>query len=596
MQHPTSRAPVRLPAQVFHSSAKSQVARLRRWMWLAVAVPLALSLPTLGAGRTWLISAASTLGICLLVHWVLTRQLRPGQPIVVLDDEGIQSPQFKPAPQRYRWDEVLDVTPLIVQGYPVLRLQLTSTTDRPDRRAFWSGFNPARPTLALNVLCAEDQLRLLEALRSRIARAEDRSPGAPLPQRSALHDAHRFEADLKARTPVPWACHVFAALNIVVWGITLSLGADPISPSAQQLLAWGGNAASEVQRGAWWRLLSATFLHSGALHLTLNMVGLWAIGTTVERLFGHRLFALVYLASALVGSGFSLHFAAQKAVSVGASGAVFGLAGALLTVVIRHRHALPPLFGARNRNSMLFFIAYSLYQGFTKPGVDNAAHIGGLLAGAALAWTLPERLTADSARKPVMRALLGGSLATAVVCTLLVISAPPAQRDVRALFEGESHFVAGMRELQGSIVALQRDQQALQARRTTPGQLEQRIREVHVPAMRRAFNELQQARLAPDDPRQPVIEPARALATLTVRRLAPATPLGPLERQALDEELKDAADRLNAAMRALPRESGGKADKPGPQPSSIDRQSILSATPVTRKVSTFFTPTPGSPL
>lgn len=540
----------RLQPQVFLPSKASQVARLRRWMWIAVALPLALSWPKIGGTTAWWVSAGTTLAICLLVHVVLTRQLRPGRPVVVLDDDGLASPRFHPLAQRYRWDEIVEASTAIVHGYPVLRLQLAPHPERPDRRAFWSGLNPARPTVVLNVLAADDQLRLVDALRRRLAVREARDDKA---RGSALHDAHRFEADLKARTPVPWACHALAAVNIIVWGVTLLLGADPLSPSALQLLAWGGNAASEVQQGAWWRLLSATFLHSGAMHLALNMVGLWAIGTTVERLFGHRLFLLVYLAAALVGSGFSLHFSAQKAISVGASGAVFGLAGALLTVVIRHRKALPPLFGARNRNSMLFFIAYSLYQGFTKTGVDNAAHIGGLLAGAALAWTLPERLSADSARKPVAKPLLAGSAATLLACVLLTVTAPLAQRDVRALFEGEAHFVEGMRELESVIRALQQDQQALQARRVSLSQLAQRSHTVHAPAMRRALAELEAARLPADDPRAPVLPAARRLAMLTVQRLDPPAPLGPLEQQGLDETLKEAAEQLNAATRALPK-------------------------------------------
>lgn len=549
---PTSSDPASPPALAFQASPHSQLARLRRWTWLAVAVPLALSWPQLGFSTAWLVSAGTTLAICTVVHWVLTRQLRPGQPIVILDADGIASTQFRPLNERYRWDDIEEASARTVQGYPMLQLLLTPDEKRPDRRRFWSGLNPARPTLMLNMLAADDQLRLVEAVRRRIAERQG-SGATSAAQHSALHEAHRFESDLKARTPVAWACHALAALNIAAWGITLSLGADPLNPSAAQLLAWGGNAASEVQQGAWWRLLTATFLHSGVLHLTMNMVGLWAIGATVERLFGHRLFLLVYGASALVGSGLSLHFSAQKAVSVGASGAVFGLAGALLTVVVRHRRSMPPLFGARNRNSMLFFIAYSLYQGFTKTGVDNAAHVGGLLAGAALAWFLPERLTAHGARKPVRWSLLGGAAATGVACVLLVLTAPPAQRDVRALFAGEAHFVAGMRRLDEAVTLLQRDQQALQHRRVTLDQLAQRSRTVHAPAMRAALAELEQAQLPADDPRRPVLAAARDLATLTLRRLDPPQPLGPLERQALDQDLKAAAQRFNDAAKSLAR-------------------------------------------
>lgn len=128
----------------------------------------------------------------------------------------------------------------------------------------------------------------------------------------------------------PWVSYALVLLNVAVWLITLASGAALMQAPADKMLVWGGNAASEVQRGQWWRLLTAVFLHSGLMHLAANMVALLCAGPTVERVYGSHRFLLLYLGAGLAGSALSMHFSAQHATAVGASGAVFGVAGALL--------------------------------------------------------------------------------------------------------------------------------------------------------------------------------------------------------------------------------------------------------------------------
>lgn len=149
------------------------------------------------------------------------------------------------------------------------------------------------------------------------------------------------------------------------------------------LVVLGGNFAPAVQSGQAWRLLSAMFLHGGVLHLLLNMVALWQAGQIVERLFGRLPYALIYLLAGLAG-GLSSLWWHPGPVSVGASGAIFGIYGALLAYLLILRGEMPLGILREIRSGTLAFIGYSLFAGFMIPGVDNAAHVGGLLAGLVL--------------------------------------------------------------------------------------------------------------------------------------------------------------------------------------------------------------------
>jgi membrane associated rhomboid family serine protease len=144
-----------------------------------------------------------------------------------------------------------------------------------------------------------------------------------------------------------------------------------------------------VQDGEYWRLLSPVLVHGSLLHLGFNMYALWIIGPTVETLYGSPRFLFIYLACAAAGSTASYVFSPAP-LSVGASGAIFGLFGVLLVADRVHKPALTR--NARNLTMQIgALIAINLVIGFTIPGIDNAAHIGGLLAGAWLGFVLVPR-------------------------------------------------------------------------------------------------------------------------------------------------------------------------------------------------------------
>lgn len=145
----------------------------------------------------------------------------------------------------------------------------------------------------------------------------------------------------------------------------------------------------------WWRLASAGFLHADLLHLAVNLFALWNLGTLVEGLWGTRRFLVIYAAALVCGNVASL--ATTVTVSVGASGAVFGLFGALVVFATRHRRLIVPR--ARNRllANLAIVLGVNVALGITVPFIDNAAHAGGFVAGIAAALVLrPVRVLGES--------------------------------------------------------------------------------------------------------------------------------------------------------------------------------------------------------
>lgn len=145
-----------------------------------------------------------------------------------------------------------------------------------------------------------------------------------------------------------------------------------------------------IEGHEYYRIFTCLFLHFGITHLLNNMVMLGALGWNLELEIGKVRFVIIYFASGIIGNIVSLFYdltLEQPAVSAGASGAIFGLMGALLYVVIANRGRLGRLSG----RGMLVMVILSLYFGLTSTGVDNLAHIGGLVSGFLLAVLLYRR-------------------------------------------------------------------------------------------------------------------------------------------------------------------------------------------------------------
>lgn len=253
-----------------------------------------------------------------------------------------------------------------------------------------------------------------------------------------LREVAEFDQKLRALTPSAWSANAVVAVNVAVWLVQVLAGVAVMRPTSEVLYLWGGNSASAVLlEGELWRLFTATVLHGGLMHLALNMLGLWAPGRQLVRQIGHGQFLLVYLASALCGSAASLHFSAQAAVSVGASGAVFGVLGALVASSWKYRAELPALNHKRLWSGPGLFMVYALVQGFGSARVDNAAHVGGLLCGAALGLLLVARFDVERAGERSSQAALGVLLACVAV-TIGVLTTPLPKTWHGPLFEAHA--------------------------------------------------------------------------------------------------------------------------------------------------------------
>jgi membrane associated rhomboid family serine protease len=166
-------------------------------------------------------------------------------------------------------------------------------------------------------------------------------------------------------------------LNIFVFFIMVFSGLGFISFNGKDLLEWGANFKPLTTNGEWWRLFTSTFLHGGIMHLAANMYGLLFVSIFLEPRIGKTKFALIYLVSGILASITSLWWH-DATVSVGASGAIFGLYGLFLALMFTKVY--PKEFSKALLVSILVFVGFNLLYGLTG-GIDNAAHIGGLFSG-----------------------------------------------------------------------------------------------------------------------------------------------------------------------------------------------------------------------
>jgi rhomboid protease GluP len=174
-----------------------------------------------------------------------------------------------------------------------------------------------------------------------------------------------------------FATPIIVYLNLLVFLAMVVAGLGFINFSAGDLLAWGANYGPDIADGQWWRLLTAIFVHAGFMHLLLNMYGLLFVGLFLEPVLGEWRFAIYYLATGLLASIASL-WIHPDLVGVGASGAIFGMYGVFLACLLTG--VFPPGMKKAFLLSTLIFVGANLVMGLSG-NIDNAAHIGGLLAG-----------------------------------------------------------------------------------------------------------------------------------------------------------------------------------------------------------------------
>jgi rhomboid protease GluP len=171
--------------------------------------------------------------------------------------------------------------------------------------------------------------------------------------------------------------------NLLIFILMVATGVHLLAPSAESLLVWGANFRPLTIDGGWWRLISSLFLHVGIFHLVMNMYALAYIGLLLEPYLGKARFFSAYLLSGIAASLTSLSWN-ELIVSAGASGAIFGMYGVFLSMLTTR------MIEKSARKSLLIsigiFVLYNLLNGM-KEGIDNAAHIGGLISGLVIGYS-----------------------------------------------------------------------------------------------------------------------------------------------------------------------------------------------------------------
>ncbi|RME76916.1 MAG: rhomboid family intramembrane serine protease [Chloroflexi bacterium] len=185
----------------------------------------------------------------------------------------------------------------------------------------------------------------------------------------------------------PFFTYILLVIIVVVW-LLMELAGGSTDPVV--LVTFGANFGPAILDGEVWRLFTSMFLHIGLTHLFFNAYALFIFGLEMERLYGPDRFILTYILAGLFGSLASFAARGPAVFSAGASGAIFGVIGMNLAYFMLHRSTFGT-FGRQRMMNTLVIIGINLVFGFTVPGIDNLAHIGGLVAGFAMGYALAPR-------------------------------------------------------------------------------------------------------------------------------------------------------------------------------------------------------------
>lgn len=193
------------------------------------------------------------------------------------------------------------------------------------------------------------------------------------------------------RSPAISLSMILVGINVAVFLLMALTGVSLTGPTTVQLVKWGANWGPLSLGTQPWRVLTSNYVHIGIIHIGFNMWCLFSLGALAERVFDRWTYFLIYTATGIAGSLASLWWH-PTVVGAGASGAIFGLAGALLTALYLGKLPIPKDAVRATMKSLLIFAAYNLFLGL-RSGVDNSAHVGGLVSGLALGTFFSQHLT-----------------------------------------------------------------------------------------------------------------------------------------------------------------------------------------------------------
>lgn len=333
--------------------------------------------------------------------------------------------------------------------------------------------------------------------------------------------------------------------NLLVAAMMLVAGAGLWHSDNSVQMAWGANFGPATKDGQWWRLGTAMFLHFGVLHLGMNMIALWDSGRLVERILGPGRFAALYVSSGLTGNLLSLIVQGDRAVSGGASGAILGIYGALLVFLVAERKRFHPgdfrlmFWGAAA------FAVVTLLLGLLVPGIDNAAHFGGLTAGAMVGFVLLPRPAGSAHLHRSARWGVSGALFLAIALLLGNIPSPSYRWSEEQLARGEIRgFLSEDARINARLrVILENAPRSAASFNQMAGRIEAEV----VQPYEQSFEQLSALHLGPEVPSAVIVEQFRRYAE---NRRDASQALAEGIRENNPERIRDALDATRRATQA----------------------------------------------
>lgn len=197
-----------------------------------------------------------------------------------------------------------------------------------------------------------------------------------------MNENNTFYQPIRVNREKPWATWTILGINVAIylimnlWGMIVGAGTNT------QLLLFGAKVNELIAMGQYWRLISANFLHIDVAHLFFNMLALYFYGPVTEMLFGRKKFVALYMLAGLLGSIAS--FAFNVSASAGASGAIFGIIGAMFYFRKMRPDIFKRMFGAR----LFIILGINIFYGLSNSAIDNWGHFGGFVGGFLAAYAL----------------------------------------------------------------------------------------------------------------------------------------------------------------------------------------------------------------
>ena len=213
--------------------------------------------------------------------------------------------------------------------------------------------------------------------------------------------------------------HVLFGANIAVFLAMVFASGAAMDFPGPEMIRFGANYGPLTLSGDWWRLVTYMFLHGGIMHIAFNMWCLWDLGALCESLYGRWTFAGIYLITGVAGGLASVGWN-PGVLSVGASGAIFGLAGALIASFYLGEFSVPRVAISGTLRSLLIFAGFNLFFGGLFSGIDNACHIGGLVSGLMLGALIA--IVAPQQDNPLRRFSVVAAVALLVAVSALGVS------------------------------------------------------------------------------------------------------------------------------------------------------------------------------